>query len=186
MRTASCPFCKGTIEDLYTFHDDLIKLNIIPVICYAEPTENFKEFLEEVPKYSVFYSICQRPYKKIFKLHNQSLFELMLQMLKLMEAGNFMAATYGIKFEKKYFKYINFSDRTQVPAIFVIYQNKIISETRKQYFYQRFDITKIIIDPSNNFGIEIKNYNYECKYMPKLLGKDNKNKIIIKDVPKKH
>ena len=55
-------------------------------------------------------------------------------------------------------------------AVFVVQDRKIISEYRKQYKYQRFDIARILIDTNGN-SIEIHTSIFECEIRKKIKNK---------------
>ena len=69
---------------------------------------------------------------------------------------------------------------TVLSAVFVIENQKVISEYRKEHKYQRFDLARILIDTTNGNGIQIHTSIFQCD-VPK---KNQKKKIEEKKLRK--
>lgn len=173
LNSLGCQFCQGRIDDLYNLYDSLIKLNVVPVILYNEETEDYKNWVENNTKYDsfdIFYSMKQGKFTKIFEIQ---------PINRLLYIGNLHFIREKLRLNKLGFlvnKILKKKVPSQLATAFVIYQDQIISEYRPATPDERFDFTKIIIDPEN-FGISVSSSILECTFIPK-----RKRKRIIKKI----
>jgi hypothetical protein len=80
-----CIHCKGTIHDIFSLKDQLLKLNCIPVICHEEDYETYDKFLntnETTKKFSSMLHLERKEVKKHFELRHFSKLVETLEFLK--------------------------------------------------------------------------------------------------------
>eukprot|EP01080_Neovahlkampfia_damariscottae_P002737 gene2737-4146_t len=157
-----CMHCKGTIHDIYTLQEELLKLNCIPVIAHEEDYETYDKFInscDTTKKFSEILHMERKSYVKHFKLQHFSKIGETVAFLKrgFLEASRL--AKLGLKNEMKYFTK---DTETILSGVFVVHQQQIISEYRKEHKYQRFDLARILID-TDGTGIEVHTSIYECQ-----------------------
>eukprot|EP01080_Neovahlkampfia_damariscottae_P002738 gene2738-4147_t len=187
--SVGCMFCKGTMNDIYSLQEELLKLNCIPVIAHEEDNKTYEKCLNSHKTTQKFLSILhmeRKPFVEYFKLQHFGRLSETAAWLKrgIIEASRL--AKLGMKNEPSYFKngihylkndFFSLDTDTVLAACFVVENKKIISEYRKEHKYQRFDVAKIVVD-SDGIGIEVQNI-FDCDY-PKTPRKTKSIETIEK------
>jgi hypothetical protein len=175
-----CPHCQGTMEDVYALHDQLLKLNTIPVICHGESNEKYGEFIqtnERTKKYEIFKHLDRNDFVEDFKLEKENPFVQMLSYAKSGLSELRRLSGLGVKSIDTLAK-----PERPLAACFVIQDSKVVSEYRKEHKYQRFDVARIVLD-TDGFGIEIHTSVFQCEIpkKEKLIKPQNTSVLIRKD-----
>lgn len=159
--SVGCAFCQGRIDELYNMYDSITKLNVVPILLYNDDSKDYKEFIEKNKRndnYDVFLSMPQENLTKVFNIQPLPKFYFSVHYFK----EKFRLEKLGITTNKTVMSKVP----KQLATAFVIDQNKIISEYRSDAPDERFDWTKIIIDPEN-FGISVgETSSLDCTYTP--------------------
>lgn len=160
----ACPYCQGTIDDIYELKMELAKLNIVPIVCHEETDETWEEFVDlssANKKFGELLHLNRTKWNKNFKLESSVGSLIMetlgagLQELKRLKSN-------GIKGKLSWFK-----DETKnlLAAVFVVANSQIVSEYRKSTKHERIDLAKVVIEP--NLAIEVHTSYYSCDYVKK-------------------
>lgn len=183
MKSVSCQFCSGTLDDIYALYETLLKLNTVVIICYQESYKDYQNFLNEKPKFAELYSLQQNPFKKYFNLKNMSFFEVVGNMYKTFD-GLIKLQSYGVTPSLSQLTSLSYQEQTQLSAIFVVYDKKVISEVHKKNMTDRFDVARIALDP-DQFGIQVHTSIFNCERIkkPKI---DKKEIIKVKETTLKN
>lgn len=173
----ACPYCQGTIDDIYELKNELAKLNVVPVVCHAETNQVWNEFVQLTDnnrKFEELLHLERTKWNKYFKLES-SVSSLILETLGsgIQELKRLKAN--GIKGKLSWF-----SEETKdlLAAIFVVANSKIVSEYRKTSKSERFDLAKLAIDDS--FSISVHTSYYYCDYFKKKTVKRLSKEIAEK------
>jgi hypothetical protein len=151
-----CPFCNGTMEDIYTLHDTLIKLHIVPVIVHHETDEEYEKFIstdERTEKYrDILHCSRTKDVNMAFKLKSTDFLGKMMEILQgaiseLSRLGEMGISVNSVK------QFASPETKSLLAAVFVVNQGEVVCEYRKERKYQRFDLTKLALDP-DGFGID--------------------------------
>lgn len=165
MKSVSCQFCSGTLDDIYALYETLLKLNTVVVVCYQESFKDYQAFLSEKPKFASLYSLPQAPFKHHFNLRNFGFFNMLGNMYKTLD-GVIKLQSYGVQPSLSHLTSLSYQDQTQLSAIFVVHEKKIISEVHKKSLTDRFDIARIVLDP-DQFGIQVHTSVFSCERIKK-------------------
>jgi len=146
-----CMNCKGTLYDIHTLQDEFLKMNCIPVIAHEENYETYEKFINSSPQTKIFGNLLhmeRRSFGDRFKLKDST---VMLEAYSLLRKGYqeaYRLMKLGYKNE------LTFLPKGELgiilAAVFMIENNKITGEYHKEFKYQRFDLSRIIIDPNGN------------------------------------
>lgn len=179
MKSVACPFCRGTMDDIHALYETLYKMNIVVVICYQETKKTYETFIKANPRFEPIYSLYQTPFQKYFNMTYFNLikeatintYKWLIPFYNLSTNGSFPALSYTTS--------VSFKEQSLLAAVFVIHNNKIISEVHKKEMSESFDLARIIIDP-DNFGIKVHSSVFECQRIkkPKI---DKKDVVHIKN-----
>lgn len=174
----ACPYCQGTIDDIYELKTELGKLNIVPVICHEESNEVWQEFIElgeKNKRFSELLHLERTPFNKHFKLDST--------------IGSFIIETLGVGIEelkrlkkkgiKGKFSWWNEETKNLLAAVFLVSKSKVISEYRKSLKNERIDLARLVIDQKT--VLELHTSYYYCDYFKKKsyknLSKEDKESI---------
>jgi hypothetical protein len=156
-----CLNCRGTIHDIFELQEQLLKLNCVPVIAHEEGYEKYEKFInssEETKKFKDLLHLERKSVSKHFKLKNFNKLSETAAFIKRGLSEMKRLKGLGLKNEPSYFTK---ETETLLAAVFVVYDNKVISEYRKEHKYQRFDVARILIDTDGR-GIEVRTSIFEC------------------------
>eukprot|EP01080_Neovahlkampfia_damariscottae_P002548 gene2548-3510_t len=156
-----CPYCQGTLEDLYTSKIDELNETITPLICHEEDQKSYETFLnynERTKKYSKYRHLERSTFINLFNIKREK---------NELNLWNF--ATNGIT-EYARLSSLGISPIYEImtkettgilPCIFITKDFRIVFEYRKSSKYQRFDFDLI------------KNFDYELEIKMKDLEEDD-------------
>jgi peroxiredoxin len=180
VRALACPFCNEALEDIYELYPTLLKLNTMPIIIYKEKKEDFEEYLdqdERTQRYKILMTMKNEGYWKEFGLKR-------LNTDKIKKNQN------RILSEKERIKQRDITPgkltisedlATVAKAIFIIKNERVVSQYLADVPYGRIDIAKVVLDPDNLIGLQIKNSVFECK-IPKrkfTIKKNEKGRVFL-------
>lgn len=152
MKAVSCPFCAATIEDVYALYETFYKLNTLIVVCYQEEPEVFQKFVTENSKFESLYRLYSPPFQEDFQLDHFSIFNHILNKNLAWFVGYYNILSYGVNPPLlEYGSKTDSEQRKLLTAIFVIQNNQVVNECRKEDMSDHFDLARIIIDP-DHFG----------------------------------
>ena len=157
-----CMNCKGTIHDIYSLQGEFLKMNCIPVIAHEEDYETYDTFINSSPQTKIFSDILhmeRKQFGKRFHLKGSTIIEEAISVLRKGYAEAYRLMKMGYKNELTYLPKGELG--IILAAVFVVEEQKIISEYRKEHKFQRFDLARILIDTDGN-GIEIHTSIFEC------------------------
>eukprot|EP01080_Neovahlkampfia_damariscottae_P001881 gene1881-1022_t len=170
-----CIFCQGTLNDIYHLKDQLMLLNVIPVICHHEDNATYEQFLNETPskqRFKTFAHLERKKWNEYFKM--ESVKDLDLTFDIAMKNGGDKETERIMKEDLK-LQYEVLTEETValLAAVFVVSNEKIISEYRKEHKHQRFDIATVCIDSNNenNIGIDLHTSLFDCELIKKTKPK---------------
>ena len=147
-----CPYCQGTLEDLYkSISDDSEEENFLPIILHDEDEKNFKLFIdfnERTKKFSNLKHIQRKDFIKEFIIEKEK-FELNIWNFAKNGISEYRRLS-GLGISPIY-EIITKEANSILPCIFIIKDFKICFEYRKTNKYQRFDFDLI-----KNFDLEIE------------------------------
>eukprot|EP01080_Neovahlkampfia_damariscottae_P002736 gene2736-4145_t len=168
--SVGCIHCRGTIHDIYDLKDELLKMNCVPLIAHEEDYKTYDKFLnssEITKKFSSMLHIERKSFVKYFKLQHFEIFSETYNFLMRGLSEISRISKLGYTNEMEY--YVPGTEQI-LAAVFVVENQKIISEYRKEHKFQRFDIARILIDTDGN-GIEVHTSIFECDIPKKKLSK---------------
>lgn len=177
MKTVACPFCNSTLEDIFALYETFYKMNTLIVICYQEEPEVFQQFIKEYSKFEPLYRLYSPPFQEEFKIEHFSILSHILNKNIAWFIGYYNITSYGVNPPLKDFGSKTDSHQQKLlAAIFVVQDNKIVNECRKQDMSDHFDLARIIIDP-DNFGIQ---YNTSLLDIDRVKSPKIKKEKIVK------
>eukprot|EP01080_Neovahlkampfia_damariscottae_P001332 gene1332-11414_t len=170
-----CPYCQGTLDDIVDLQDQLLLLNVIPIVVHNENQKTYDEWLQQTEKTKklsnkLLYLQTTQEIKRSFRMRSTSVLEI--QQLPLKRIGS-----RGLKAMAKF---ITKETARLLAACFVVSNGQVISEFGKDRKHQRFDLARIAIDTDGTV-IEVHTDIFACEIRKKnSTKKDNAQKRIQK------
>ena len=165
------------MDDIYALKDQLLCLNTVPVICHEESNEKYEKYINTnstTKKFAELYHLERASFETHFKLKR---FKKSLGEVVSMLGGSnefFRIKKLGYILDKSYFTK---STENMLAATFVIFNNQVVSEFRKEHKYQRFDIARVVLD-TDDIGVEVHTSFFECQ---KIKKEDEKTQSTEKE-----
>jgi hypothetical protein len=107
LTSVGCPFCQGTMLDIYNIKDQLLILNTIPVILHDEDNETYATYIntnENTKKFEEFQHLERKGFTEHFKLeHMEKNFSTFIYMIGNGLKEMLRMKNLGYNYEKKYF-----------------------------------------------------------------------------------
>jgi hypothetical protein len=175
-----CTACQGTLHDIVDLKNQLLLLNVIPIIVHNESQDIYEKWSQENEKTKEFSKELlhlqrTKEIKNHFKLRKShwlkmATFDFPTNPQFITELKRLASLGIGT-----FTKYANDETLGILAACYVINDCKVISQYSKDYKFQRFDLARIVID-TNGTGIEVHTDIYSCE-RPKKVPKEEKEKF---------
>ena len=160
--------CKGTLYDIIEFQEEMLKMNCIPIVAHGEDNLTYEKYINSSINTQIFSSILhmeRKSFVKHFKLQHSNLVYETYWVMKKGISESQRLNKLGYKTDLS-----SLTKKTLVSilsAVFIIENQKIISEKRKEYQYQRFDLARILID-ANGCGSDSRKSLFESDFLMQI------------------
>eukprot|EP01080_Neovahlkampfia_damariscottae_P007434 gene7434-11757_t len=174
MSYLGCHFCQGTLDDIVDLQEQLLLLNVIPIVVHNENQKTFDEWAQESERTQliskqILHLQRTKEIKKYFKMRSVSVLSL-LTVEAFATSANQNAGLEAKRLTgrglKGLVKFVTKETAALLAGCYVVSNSEVISEFGKERKHQRFDLARIVID-TDGTGIEVHTDIYSCQIQKK-------------------